>query len=132
MPQLWGDPYRRGRLMEAIKDFYLYSPIWLYLSAWLVLVFTISILGVITISVLDRLFGEKHCREAEKKRKEKLDAWLREVGLDTPLANQVAGARLKPKKRRNRVRRASPENMRRKGRVAVNVRSQGRHELVSR
>lgn len=132
MPQLWGAPYRRGCLMEAIKDFYLYAPIWLYLSAWLALVFTISILGVITIFVLDRLFGEKYYKKAEKERKEKLDAWLREVGLDTPLANQVAGARLKPKKRRNRVRRASPENLRRKGRVAVNVRSQGRHELVSR
>lgn len=130
MPQLWGAPYRRGRLMEAIKDFYLYAPMWLYLSAWLALVFTISILSVITLSVLDRLFGEKHCREAEKKRKEKLDAWLREVGLDTPLANQVAGARLKPK--RNRVRRATPENMRRRGRVEVNVRSQGRRERVSR
>lgn len=118
--------------MEAIKDFCLYAPTWLYLSAWLVLVFTISILGVITIFVLDRLFGEKYYKKAEKERKEKLDAWLREVGLDTPLANQVAGARLKPKKRRNKVRRASPENMRRKGRVAVNVRSQGRRERVSR
>lgn len=52
--------------MEAIKDFYLYAPIWLYLSAWLALVFTISILGVITIFVLDRLFGEKYYKKARR------------------------------------------------------------------